>query len=178
MNVKERVFIMNQNDFDFQISEALLEKRKKELLSGKKIPKNQFLNQSKLTMILQKLLEEREKILQTENDTNRYCLDKNELADPLDEAAINIQASQELRMRNRTVFYLKKINKSLDRILGGNYGECEECEGEINFERLLARPTAELCINCKEEAELNEKNNIFGKKSKSLGKALHDIGKP
>ncbi|MFI5391062.1 MAG: TraR/DksA family transcriptional regulator [Bacteriovoracales bacterium] len=169
---------MNQNEFEFQISEALLEKRKKELLSGKKIPKNQFLNQSKIGMILQKLLEEREKILQTENDKNRYCLDKNELADPLDEAAINIQASNELRMRNRTVFYLKKINKSLDRILSGNYGECEECEGEINFERLLARPTAELCINCKEEAELNEKNNIFGKKSKSLGKDLRDIGKP
>lgn len=169
---------MNQNEFEFEISQVVLEKRKKELLSGKKMPKNQFLNQTKLNMILTKLIEEREKILQTENDTNRYCLDKNELADPLDEAAINIQASQELRMRNRTVFYLKKINKSIDRIMAGNYGECEECEGEISFERLLARPTAELCINCKEEAELNEKNNIFGKKSKSLGKALHDIGKP
>jgi len=169
---------MNQNEFEFEISQVVLEKRKKELLSGKKLPKSQFLNQSKLSMILNKLLEEREKILQTENDTNRYCLDKNELADPLDEAAINIQASQELRMRNRTVFYLKKINKSLDRILDGNYGKCEECDCEISFERLLARPTAELCINCKEEAEISEKNNIFGKKSKSLGKALHDIGKP
>ena len=169
---------MNQNEFDFEISQVVLEKRKKELLSGKKIPKSQFLNQSKLSMILNKLLEEREKILQIENDTNRYCLDKNELADPVDEASINIQASAELRTRNRNTFYQKKINKSLDRILAGNYGECEECEGEISFERLLARPTAELCINCKEEAELNEKSNIYGKRSKSLGKALHDIGKP
>lgn len=169
---------MNQNEFDYEISQTLLEKRKNELLSGKDLPKNQFLSNAKITLILKKLLAEKEKILQTENDTNRYCLDTNELSDPLDEAAINVQASQELRMRNRSVFYLKKINKSLDRILNGTYGECEECEGEINFERLQARPTAELCINCKEEAELNERNNIFGKKSKSLGKALHDIGKP
>ena len=38
----------------------------------------------------------------------------------------------------------------------------------------MARPTAEMCIVCKEEAEMAENNNAYDKKSKSLGRALHE----
>ena len=137
---------------------------------------NVFLSDNDLAFIQIRLLKEKESILAKKKDFDGFCLDKNELSDPLDEASINVQTSHELRFRNREIFFLKKINKSLLKIKEGSYGLCEECGAEITFERLRARPTAELCINCKEEAELGEKNNIFGKTSKSLGKSISEVG--
>ncbi len=115
---------------------------------------------------------EKEKILAKQATQESFCLDKNELSDVLDEANVNIQTSQELRFRNREIFYLKKINKALGKAENGSYGLCEDCDAEVGFVRLKARPTAELCIGCKEEAEVEEKNNFFQKKSKSLGKTI------
>ena len=137
---------------------------------------NAYLSDEDINFIQVRLFKEKEKILAKKKDFDSFCLDKNELSDPLDEASINVQTSQELRFRNREIFYLKKINKSLHRIEKGLYGLCEECDSEISLERLTARPTAELCIACKEEAELGEKNSIFGKTSKSLGKSISEVG--
>src|SRR3989339_325663 len=106
------------------------------------ISKNGFLTPAQLNKIKEILLAERESIENKDHDTSSYCLDKNELSDVLDEANINIQATKELRFRNRELFYLKKLNKSLDRIKRGTYGLCEDCDGPIGIERLMARPTA------------------------------------
>lgn len=135
------------------------------------------LTDKQLQSIKDILLSEKEKLLGKERSLDQFCLDKNELSDVLDEASINIQASQELRFRNRETFYLKKINKGLDRIQRGTYGLCEDCDGAISFERLLARPTAELCINCKEEAEMSERSNFFEARSKSLGKTMNEMNR-
>lgn len=136
---------------------------------------NLFLSKKELAKILDRLLQDKESLLDKKVSNENFCLATTELADPLDEASANIQASHELRFRNRDIFYLKKIDKSLKKVTNGTYGLCTECDEEISFERLLARPTADLCICCKEEAELGEKTNIFGKRSKSLGQSLVDI---
>ena len=162
--------IISEND--------LAEKRRQDFLSKNKIPKkreNSFLKQDALFKLLDKILKEKLQILDKKRDEPTFYLDKNELADPVDEASVNVQASQELRFRNREVFYLRKLEKSLRKIQDGTYGLCQDCNDEIAIERLMARPTAELCIYCKEEAELGEKNSILGKKSKSLGKSFKEL---
>lgn len=154
------------------------ENRRNSFLKGLGLNKqreNHFLKQKDLFKILDILLDEKEKLMDKDVSNENFCLADTELADPLDEASANIQASHNLRFRNRDVFYLKKINKSLKKVSRGTYGLCDECDDNISYERLLARPTAELCICCKEEAELGEKSNIFGKRSKSLGQSLVDI---
>lgn len=138
---------------------------------------NGFLSDKKIKELKEVLLSEKERILNQKISNERYCLSKDELSDPLDEANVNIQTSQALRFRNRENFYLKKINKSLELIAVESYGLCADCDSEISFERLLARPTADMCIGCKEEAEFGEKNNIHHKKSKSLGKTISEIGR-
>jgi len=135
---------------------------------------NAYLKDAQIAVLKEKLLAEKERILNKQNETERYQMDKNELVDPLDEASINVQTSHDIRFSNRENFYFKKINKALGLIERGIYGLCEECDAHIGFERLNARPTAELCIACKEEAEMAENNNIYDKKSKSLGRALHE----
>lgn len=137
---------------------------------------NSFFTDDQITKISDVLITEKEKIEIKEDSRERYCLDKNELSDILDEASANIQTTQDIRFRNRELFFLKKINKTLDRIEKGTFGLCDDCDDPIAFERLLARPTAELCISCKEAAEHSENNNFFLKKSKSLGKTISEIG--
>jgi RNA polymerase-binding protein DksA len=46
---------------------------------------------------------------------------------------------------------LRDINKALERIKNGSYGKCAYCSEEIPEERLLARPTSNACVKCKEK---------------------------
>ena len=52
---------------------------------------------------------------------------------------------------------LAAIDDALAKIELGDYGRCENCGDEIHFERLLALPSARLCIACAEEAEMRRR---------------------
>jgi DnaK suppressor protein len=51
---------------------------------------------------------------------------------------------------------LNDVTKALDRIKKGTYGVCKYCGNPIAEKRLLARPTANSCVNCKTELQENE----------------------
>ena len=57
--------------------------------------------------------------------------------------------SLELRTRDRERKLIKKIDEGLKMIEEQDYGYCESCGIEIGIRRLEARPTATLCIDCK-----------------------------
>lgn len=77
--------------------------------------------------------------------------------DPNDRASQETDMSLELRSRDRERKLIKKIDEAIDRIETSDYGYCEVCGVEIGVERLEARPTAELCIDCKTLDEIREK---------------------
>ena len=77
--------------------------------------------------------------------------------DPVDRAAQEEEFSLELRNRDRERRLIKKIDKTIQRIDDDDFGYCDSCGVEIGIRRLEARPTAELCIDCKTLAELKEK---------------------
>lgn len=52
---------------------------------------------------------------------------------------------------------IKKIEKTLKKVEDEDFGYCESCGVEIGIRRLEARPTADLCIDCKTLAEIREK---------------------
>ncbi len=60
---------------------------------------------------------------------------------------------------------LKKIEGALLKIKNGTFGNCEECEGEIEINRLRARPVATQCIACKVEGERVQGQLLYEKKS-------------
>lgn len=74
-----------------------------------------------------------------------------------DRASLETDMSLELRSRDRERKLIKKIDEAITRLDRGEYGYCDECGVEIGFERLDARPTAELCIDCKTLGEIREK---------------------
>ena len=77
--------------------------------------------------------------------------------DPADRATQEEEFSIELRTRDRERKLIKKINEAQKRIDDEEYGYCETCGIEIGFERLEARPTAELCFDCKTLEEIRER---------------------
>ncbi len=78
-------------------------------------------------------------------------------ADPNDRASQETDMAIELRNRDRERKLIKKIDETLARIEGDDYGYCDKCGVEIGIKRLEARPTATLCIDCKTLEELKEK---------------------
>jgi DnaK suppressor protein len=48
---------------------------------------------------------------------------------------------------------LSLIEAALERIDGGNYGRCVECDGAITKARLNAIPYTPVCIKCAEQRE-------------------------
>lgn len=82
------------------------------------------------------------------------------LPDPNDRATQEEEFSLELRTRDRERKLIKKIDQTIDRIDKEDYGYCDDCGIEIGIRRLEARPTATLCIDCKNLAEIKEKQLV------------------
>ncbi|MFQ5507716.1 MAG: RNA polymerase-binding protein DksA [Leptospirillia bacterium] len=80
--------------------------------------------------------------------------------DMSDQATAEQDQSLKIRMRSREQKLLVKIEEALERIAAGTYGICEECEEDIAFERLKARPVTTLCIDCKTEQETQEAMDV------------------
>ena len=80
--------------------------------------------------------------------------------DPADRATQEEEFSLELRTRDRERKLIKKIDSTVERIEQDDYGFCDACSVEIGIQRLEARPTASLCIDCKTLDEIKEKQEM------------------
>ncbi len=80
--------------------------------------------------------------------------------DPADRATQEEEFSLELRTRDRERKLIKKIDSTMERIDQDDYGFCDACGIEIGIKRLEARPTANLCIDCKTLDEIKERQEL------------------
>jgi DnaK suppressor protein len=111
---------------------------------------------------------EKKRILDSHHEQEKeFRVTNEERSNEADIAMNDYNNSHMLRLRNRELFYLKKIGQALKKFEQEEYGHCEDCGEEIKATRLKARPTAELCIVCKEESEMDEQQSLLGGTSKS-----------
>ncbi len=76
--------------------------------------------------------------------------------DEVDQARADIEQTIRMQLKNREAAHMQKIDEALRRIEEGTFGLCEECDEDIELKRLEARPTATLCVACKEDQERRE----------------------
>ena len=69
-----------------------------------------------------------------------------------DSAHATAERSQTLALIDQLHEHHRDIEAALARMDEGVYGKCENCGQDIPFERLEARPTATLCVKCKQAA--------------------------
>ena len=84
-------------------------------------------------------------------------LDRDNFSDEIDTATSETNIAFTGRLRERERGLLGKIDQTLEKLEEGVFGECEKCGEEIGVKRLLARPVATLCIDCKAEQETMER---------------------
>lgn len=131
------------------------------------------LKKDEIKFLKNKLMTEEIRIIETQKEKRTENVPvAEEYKDEVDSANEDLLIATNLRFFNREVFYLKKIKKALKKIETNEYGLCEECGDHINFQRLKARPTSEMCIVCKEESERMEAQNAHARVSKSAGKKI------
>lgn len=132
-----------------------------------------MLNEKNIQALLVQLQAQRDEIL-SNGKTIRvdFSVDQNEILDEVDMALADTERGMKMRLGNRESLYFRKVEEALLRIKDGSYGLCLECGGQISLKRLEVRPTAELCIDCKEAAERSEALNAEGRRHKSLGDAV------
>ncbi|MFL5784679.1 MAG: TraR/DksA family transcriptional regulator [Bacteriovoracaceae bacterium] len=135
---------------------------------------NSHLSEKQIAALRDKLMSEAERI-RVNFQLKKQEYEANSITgakDEVDSANDNILLAADMRFSNRESLYYKKIMKTLSKIETEQYGMCDDCGDAITYTRLMARPTSEMCILCKEESEREENQNFFERRSKSLGTVM------
>ena len=120
-----------------------------------------YMNDEQLKHFRQLLLSWRSDLVNEVTKTVGHMKDEAaNFPDPADRATQEEEFSLELRARDRERKLIKKIDGTLERISIDDYGYCDACGIEIGIQRLEARPTATLCIDCKTLAEIKERQEL------------------
>ncbi|MFC6277453.1 RNA polymerase-binding protein DksA [Psittacicella hinzii] len=118
-----------------------------------------YMNPRQLDHIKKIIMATRESLLRQLDETKEaWAEEKGQYADEVDQADHESDFAITLRNRDRERRLILKLDKTLTRIENDpDFGYCDRCGDEIGMRRLEARPTAELCINCKAKAEIHER---------------------
>lgn len=118
----------------------------------------EYMNESQVAHFRNILLAWKHALMEEVDRTVTYMKDEAaNFPDPNDRASQESDFTMELRTRDRERKLIKKIEESLEMLENGEYGYCDSCGVEIGVRRLEARPTANLCIDCKTLDEIKER---------------------
>jgi len=119
----------------------------------------EYMSEKQLAHFKKILLDWKQELMREVDRTVSHMKDEAaNFPDPNDRATQEEEFSLELRARDRERKLIEKIDKALEQIENKDYGYCASCGIEIGIKRLEARPTAELCIDCKTLDEIRERH--------------------
>ena len=119
----------------------------------KRMHDDDYMNDVQLEFFRRRLLQMRQEVLQREMDVKERLHEREVFADPADRATAEEEHWLDLRLRERESLLLRKVDDALRRIEAKEYGYCEKTGDPIGIPRLLARPTATVCVDVKGQDE-------------------------
>ena len=120
----------------------------------------EYMNPAQIEHFREILESWKQELMEKVDETVHHMQDEaSNFPDPNDRASQESDFTMELRARDRERKLIKKIEEGMQRLGNGEFGFCESCGVEIGVRRLEARPTATLCIDCKELDEIREKQS-------------------
>lgn len=121
------------------------------------MPDSDYMNAEQLAFFRALLMKMRAELLENGQATIHNLQETAATPDEADRATQEEEHVLEQRIRDRERKLIHKIDSALDRITNGTYGYCEESGEPIGLRRLIARPTATLCIEEQERHERAER---------------------
>lgn len=119
----------------------------------RRMPESGYMAASQVEFFRQRLLQMRTEVINREVGVKERLHQRESFADPADRATAEEEHWLDLRLRERESLLLRKIDESLQRIRDREYGYCEVTGEPIGIPRLLARPTATVCVDVKGQNE-------------------------
>ena len=119
----------------------------------RRMPEGAYMNETQLEFFRVRLLQMRSEVVDREVDVKERLHQRESFADPADRATAEEEHWLDLRLRERESLLLRKIDDALRRIRDREYGFCEVTGEPIGIPRLLARPTATVCVDVKGQNE-------------------------
>ncbi len=108
---------------------------------------------AELTRRYEALLEEvRDQLEATENQQYVELIGRAP-ADAGDQSVGDMLADLNLGMIDRDIQEIRDIEAARARRKDGSFGICIDCRADVDFERLLAYPTAKRCLACQQQHE-------------------------
>jgi len=117
------------------------------------MPESAYMNDAQLDFFRGLLMKMRSEVLARELDVKERLHQREIFADPADRATAEEEHWLDLRLRERESMLLRKIDEALRRIRDKEYGYCVKTGEPIGIPRLLARPTATVCVDVKGQDE-------------------------
>jgi DnaK suppressor protein len=117
-----------------------------------------YLNETQLFYLETKLIAWRQ-VLTIELSKTKSFLKTNtrQIGDELERATLEEEINFQLKARERECKLIKRIEETINKLRNHDFGYCKACGVEIGFDRLKVRPVADRCRDCKEFAEIKEK---------------------
>lgn len=145
-------------DYDDEMEMELPVSRQAAVVPYERSSSGHYMDADQLQHFREKLAAWKQQLMEEVDRTVGHMKDDaTNFPDPNDRATQEEEFSLELRTRDRERKLIRKINEAQKRIDDDDYGYCETCGIEIGVNRLEARPTAELCIDCKTLEEIRER---------------------
>jgi DnaK suppressor protein len=118
----------------------------------------EYMSALQLEYFRQKLLSRRAELVEESKQTIENLKDEvRDVGDEAERASRETENALELRTRDRYRKLIGKIDSTLKRVDGGDYGYCVDTGEEIGLDRLEARPQAERTIDAQERWEHMQK---------------------
>lgn len=119
----------------------------------RRMPNSAYMNDIQLGFFRVRLLQQRQEVLSRQTEVKDRLNQHENFADPADRASAEEEHWLDLRLRERESMLLRKIDEALRRISEREFGYCKVTGEPIGIPRLLARPTAEVCVDVKGQNE-------------------------
>lgn len=105
-----------------------------------------------INTLKQQLIKEQSRLEELLGRTGKHLYRREEPYDAdFEEQAVETQNNEVVEQIDREAqVELSQINKALERIEAGSYGECSNCGADISEQRLQALPHTDRCIRCAE----------------------------
>lgn len=126
----------------------------------RELPADEYLTPEQLFELHTLLVDTANQLLNSGQQTvSALTRERDQDADSLDVATNESDRDFSLRLAGRERRMLSKIQYAIECIDNSEYGTCESCGEPIGYKRLMVRPVARVCIDCKTQAEQLERGS-------------------